>query len=153
MLNMFYSIDESQPNTDEHFDRVEKGEVLRVGDFVWMNPDTLAAEWRVLATHLFTSPSAQSFCLVEVAKREVGDRFLPGSIEIYLMDGEVYTYAICGGEKVSPPTIGPFVEYEPGSTKTLPVNKEVVGYEQLTGDGSLQVYLVDLKPARVPVAA
>jgi hypothetical protein len=122
-----------------------------IGDMTWMDPDRQEPEWQVITTHLFKSVN-QSVCLAEVAKGEVIESSLPDAIHLYLLDDQFYTYAVVGGMDM-PPALGDFVEYEPGSSRALPVDKEVTHYETLTGDASCRVYVAHLQPVKVLVAA
>lgn len=153
----FYAVTDLDQATEEDFEhRFDESGIPTVGDWTWMNPDTQDCEWQIIATHLFRSTqrdSEQAVCIVEVAKAPISESMLPQGIELYLMDGKVFTYCLSGGESELTPELGDFIEYEPGSTRVLPITKTVSHYETLTGDDSCRVYVAYLQPVLVPVAA
>jgi hypothetical protein len=160
MRTLFYrvdSADETETDSCEWMIDCELPcELPQVGDLAIKA--SLTYEWKVIAVHIFKG--MHSFCLAEIARADVGDHHLPTAIELYMLDGKLYNYAICGGQ-LSPPEIGPFHEYapiwqptsadaDPIPCKNLPLDKRIVGYEILVDDNSpVSVYLVQLE--RVPV--
>lgn len=170
MLTVFSALDLSHSGEDDFELRIDDSTPPIVGASTWMNPDTKTPEWEVISTHLFRSldPTDDlSFCLVDVAKGAIVERNMTAAIHLYLLDGEVYTYCICGVLD-SPPELGDFAEYEkhpsppPGNyeesgaypVRRLPTTKRVTHYQTLMGDGSCGVYVANLQrvPALVPVA-
>jgi hypothetical protein len=156
MQTLYCCADLDQAGEMDFERRFADGPVPTVGDWTWMNPDTQDCEWQVIATHLFRSTQSRSeqvVCLVEVAKEPIIESMLPDGIELYFLDGKFYTYCVSMGEKELVPDLGDFIEYEPGSNRTLPITKTVTHYETLTGDASCRIYVAYLQPVLVPVAA
>jgi hypothetical protein len=166
MKTLFYRVDYADDNESVSCERLEETTTAPlVGASVPMDRALAVCDWEVIATHIFKSTDPDYFfCLAEVAQGPVVEHSLPGAIELYMLDGQHYNYSIAWGQ-LSPPELGPFEEYAPAwpptdqtnsdpiPCKRLPLDKQIVSYERLTGDEALSVYVVQLERVPTLVAA
>jgi hypothetical protein len=168
-ITVFDCIDPSQGDERTEFSYRIEMTLPIVGSRTWMNPDTQEQVWQVKQAFLYSNLGSKipCVCLAGVAKDELptspaeewaDPNAMPVTISIYLLDGQYYTDSVGGGEEIRRPELGEFLEFEPGSTRLLPVDKEVTGYEIFVPSAGSkapypEIYVVTLQPIRVPVAA
>lgn len=165
-LTLYSCYDLDQATSDDFERRVAIGERPTVGQWIWMNPDSLSGEWEVVSTHLYKpdqSSIVESICHAAVAKPGVNpdpefgmvDPEFPNmTITIYLLDGKVYTYSVASCDMA--PTLGAFDEYEPYGSRRLPDTKQIDSYQTYTsvlGAPYLKIYVASMSHIRQPVAA
>jgi hypothetical protein len=160
LIVSYYCIDSGQSRPDETDRRFELGQPPLVGQKTWMHPNKHPAEWDVVETQILNGPT-NTVCLAGVARGPITQRDEPDDyLHIFILAGQVYTWEVGWGE-VGRPQTGKFQEcapvyrppageFNPIPTKVLPVDKEVIGFEQM---GSTKVYIVHLAWLPAPVAA